>query len=119
MFFRIIGLLWIILGIWWIMRPQTLRRRFTRKVKKTRRKLLFLIIILVAGLFLSAAKYTHGILANVFLIAGILGIIKAIFFITSKSAERILDWWVEKPLWLWRLWAACFVLIGFLFQKIR
>ena len=119
MFFKITGLAWIILGVWWIMRPQGIRRRFAKKVKRTRRKILFLAGILVAGLFFSAARYAHGALANIFLIAGILGIIKVVFFLTSKTAERIIDWWAEQPLWVWRLWAGCLVLIGVLFQKIR
>ncbi|MFC1667497.1 hypothetical protein ACFL0P_06560 [Candidatus Omnitrophota bacterium] len=119
MFFKIISLLWIALGIWWIMRPQGLKRRFTKKVKKTRRKILFLIAIIIAGLFLSAAKYAQGILANVFLIAGILGIIKGLFFLTSKAADKMIDWWAERPLWMWRLWALCFVIIGILFHRIR
>ncbi len=119
MFFKAIGLLWIILGIWWIMRPQTIRRRFARKVKKTRRKVLFLIILVIAGLFLSAAKSAHGLLVNVLLVLGIIGIVKALFLLASKTGDRIIDWWAEQPLWMWRLWAGCFALIGILFYKIR
>ena len=118
MFFKIIGILWICLGIWWVMRPQGLKRRFRKKVKRSRRKLLFLIILLMAGLFLSAAKYAHGLLASVFLIIGILGSIKAVFFFSSKAAEKAIDWWLEKPLWMWRVWAASFIVLGILFQKI-
>lgn len=119
MFFRLIGILWIVLGIWWVMRPQGLKRRFRRKTRRTRRKILFLAIILIAGLFLSAAKYAHGIVANVFLIIGVLGAIKAVFFLTSKAADKAIDWWLEKPLWMWRLWAVCFIIIGILLQKVR
>lgn len=118
MFFKLTGILWIVLGIWWIMRPQVIRRRFSKKVRKTRRKIIFLMAILVATLFFSAAKYTHGALANVFLILAFLGIVKTTFFLTSKGAEKILDWWAEKPLWMWRVWAGCFVLIGILLHKI-
>lgn len=119
MFFRLVGLLWIVLGVWWIMRPQALKRRFRKKVKKTRRKILFLIVTSAVGLFLLAARYAHGIIANIFLIMGILGAIKAVFFLTSKAADKAIDWWLEKPLWMWRLWAACFTAIGILFQKIH
>lgn len=118
MFFRIIGILWILLGLWWVMRPQSLKRRFAKKVRKTRRRLLLMVIIIASGLFLSAAKYSHGTLATVLLIIGILGLIKAVFFFTSKSADKIMDWWAERPLWMWRLWAGGFILIGLLFQKI-
>lgn len=117
MFFRIVGILWIALGIWWIMRPQSIRRYFRKKIKKTKRKVLFLIIILVSGLFFSAAKHVHGVLANVFLIAVILGIVKAIFFLASKGTERIIDWWTERPLWVWRLGAAGFMSIGILIHN--
>ena len=118
MFFKIIGILWICLGIWWVMRPQGLKRRFRKKVKRSRRKLLFLIILLMAGLFLSAAKYAHGLLASAFLMIGVLAIIKAVFFFSSKAAEKTIDWWLEKPLWVWRVWAGSFILLGILFQKI-
>ena len=118
MFFRITGLLWILLGVWWIMRPQSIRRRFRKKVKKTRRKILFLAILVVAGLFLSAARYAHGMLANVLLIAGILVVIKALFVFSSKAADKTIDWWAERPLWMWRLWAAGIVLIGIIFYRL-
>lgn len=118
MFFKLVGILWMALGIWWVMRPDMLKRRFGKKVKKARRKILLLVMVLVIGLFFSAARYAHGALATIFLIMAIGGVIKAVFFLTSKAADRMLDWWVEQPLWLWRLWAACFILIGILFQKI-
>ena len=117
MFFKITGLLWICLGIWWVMRPQTLKRRFRRKVKKTRRRMLLFFMFLVVVLFFSAARYANGIIANIFLIMGVFGIIKVAFFLTSKAADRAIDWWLEKPLWMWRLWAVGFILIGILFQK--
>lgn len=118
MFFRMIGILWIALGIWWIMRPRALKRMFARKIKKTRRKALFLVIIVLSGLFVFAAGYAHGVIANIMLIMGLLGIIKAFFFLTSKAADRLMDWWLDRPLWLWRVWAGGFVLIGLLFQKV-
>jgi len=118
MFFRIVGILWIALGIWWIMRPQVLKRRFSKKLRKTRRKFLLLIMLLVIGLFFSASRHAHGMLANVFLVMAILGVIKAVFFFTSKAAEKAVDWWTEKPLWMWRLWALGFVIVGFLLHKI-
>ena len=118
MFFRIIGILWIVLGIWWIMRPQRLKRVFAKKLRKNRRRVLFFVIIILSVIFVSAARYTHGIFANILLIAGILGIIKAFFFLTSKASDRLLDWWLEKPLWFWRIWAGGFVLIGLLLQMV-
>jgi len=119
MFFKVIGLLWICLGIWWIMRPEGLKRRFRRMIKKGRRKMLFLVVLLIAGLFLSGARYSHGILANILLVAGILGIIKALFILSSKLADKAIDWWLERPLWMWRLWAGGLVLIGILFNRLR
>ncbi|MDP6686204.1 MAG: hypothetical protein QGI05_04540 [Candidatus Omnitrophota bacterium] len=118
MFFRIVGILWIFAGIWWVMRPQSLKRHFSKMVKKNRRKVLFLVAIFVSGLFFSAAKFAQGILANILLVVALLGIIKAVFILSSKASERMMDWWIDKPLWMWRVWAGGFVLIGLLFQTI-
>ena len=118
MFFKFVGILWIALGIWWIMRPQVIRRRFSKKVRKTRRKIIFLTALLVAILFFSAAKYAPGALGSIFLIAAVIVVAKTIFFLTSKGAEKIIDWWAEKPLWMWRVLAGCFVLIGILLHRI-
>jgi len=118
MFFKSVGILWIVLGIWWIMRPQVIRRRFSKKLRKARRKIIFLMAILVATLFFSAAKYAHGAMGNIFLIAAIIVVAKTVFFLTSKGAEKIIDWWAEKPLWMWRVLAGCFVLIGILLHRI-
>ena len=118
MFFRIIGIAWMMLGIWWMMRPQGLKKRFRKKIKRARRRFLFSLIIIAAGLFLSAARYTHGILAVIFLLIGIGSIIKALFFLTSKAGDKLIDWWLERPLWMWRAWAGTFALIGILFYRI-
>ncbi len=118
MFFRITGSLWIMLGIWWIMRPNNLKRRFTKKLKRSRRKVLFFAIIVMSSVFFSAARYAQGIVANIFLIIGALTILKAIFFFTSKGAGKAIEWWLKKPLWVWRLWAGGFVLIGLLLQMV-
>ncbi|MFH1478139.1 MAG: hypothetical protein ABIG92_00005 [Candidatus Omnitrophota bacterium] len=118
MFFRFVGILWMIFGIWWMMKPQRLKRFFTKKVKKARRKMLLAVIILSCVLFFSAAKYAGGALGKAFLVFGLLGIIKAVFFATSKASEKILDWWLDRPLWMWRVWAGCFTLLGLFFQKI-
>ena len=119
MFFKIIGWLWIILGIWWIMRPQGIKRRFTKMVKRSRRKVLFIAIILFGGFFFAAAKHAQGFIASILLILGVLAVLKAVFFMTSKASDKILDWWLERPLWLWRVWAGCLVLLGILLQRIR
>jgi len=67
---------------------------------------------------MAAARNTQGILANILLIFGILGVIKGIFFLTSKASDKLIDWWLERPLWMWRLWALSFVVIGILFHRI-
>ena len=118
MFFRIIGILWILLGIWWIMKPQIAKRVFIKKVKKSRKKILFLVIILISGLFLSAMKHMDTLIGKILIIMGILGFIKAVFIITSKSADKIIDWWQQQPLWVWRIWAGSFIIIGILFQRL-
>ncbi|MBU1006504.1 MAG: hypothetical protein KKH08_02780 [Candidatus Omnitrophica bacterium] len=118
MFFRIVGILWILLGIWWMMRPQRLQRVFVKKARKTRKKIMLVAMVIAIGLFFSAAKYASGILANVLLIFGIIGIVKAILFFTTDLSDKVIDWWLKKPLWVWRVWAGCFTLMGLLFQRV-
>ncbi|MFH1776042.1 MAG: hypothetical protein ABH952_00545 [Candidatus Omnitrophota bacterium] len=106
-------------GFLWLMRPNTLARRFKKMVRKNRRRLLFSIILMSGGVFATASRYAQGFLAKLLLIFAVITVLKALFFASSKAADKIIDWWLKQPLWVWRMGAAFFMLMGYIFIKIK
>ena len=108
----IIGVLWIILGLFWLFRPEALKNRLKRKMNR-RMKLTVYIFVLVFGVLLIGSVFkVRGILPKVIGIIGMLITIKVITLITSKTSEKFLEWWEGRPIVFFRVWALCMLAIG-------
>ena len=48
----------------------------------------------------------EGLLAKIILILGLFGIIKAVFFLKAQAADRVIEWYLEQPIKIFRNWFA-------------
>ena len=102
---RILGVLWIILGLWWLLRPQTLKKRLQRKFSRKLKRVVFGFILVFGFLMIGSALKAPGILSKVIVIIGMILAIKAIMLITGKTSDKVFAWWADKPLYFFRAWA--------------
>ena len=74
--------------------------------------------VLVFGfLLIGSAFKTPGILGKIVVIVGMVLAIKAILLITSKTSDKIFEWWSNKPVIVFRIWAGIIFIFGiFLFM---
>jgi len=110
MYAKILGLIWMLLGVLWVLKPGTLKNRFQRKLT---RKIKFIVYgsVLVFGFFLIASIVKiDGIYGKIIGIAGLLISIKVIMLITSKTTEMMFEWISNRSLLFFRVWGA--VLLG-------
>jgi hypothetical protein len=119
MFFKIIGWLWIAVGIFWFLRPKIIIRHFKKGLNKHLRRIFIILLFLMAGIFLWATKFANSLLAKILLIFAILAIVKGLFIARSKIFEKVFNWWSQQPLWFWRLWAITFIILGFLLVQLK
>jgi len=111
-FYKAVALFWIGLGVFWFIKPGSLKGYIKKKSLKKIRKSLF-IIALIAGFYLMGISWKiQGLLSKVIFIAGIIAVFKGVFFLQSKASEKIISFWEKWPDNLLRVWALLFASLG-------
>ena len=109
---KILGIISIVLGLLWLIKPQALKNRLSKKMSRRLKLIVYIFIIIFGfGIITSIAK-AQGILPKIAAILGIVVTVKFILFITSKTSEKISDFLKSKPLYYFRIWALIILIIG-------
>ena len=109
---RMFGLCWIAAGVFLLGKPQWLKSRLTRQgIRKMRG------VLVVAGLFLgcllmAASREISGFAGTLVLGLGLISIIKAGLLVKGKVSEKMLDWLGQMPVFVFRLGALGYILLG-------
>jgi hypothetical protein len=108
---KIIGTIWILLGLLWVVRPEGLRRRLARKMSRKFRFIIYGFILIFGLMTIGSVLRAHGVIAKLVGIIGIVITIKAILLLTSKTSSKLIEWLAEKPVKYFRIIAG--IMIGF------
>ena len=111
-FIKIIGLLFIVMGIVYMAKPDVIRKMITFFRVGNRFYLIGLIRLVLAVVFLAAARecniawliFAFGIL---FLASGL-----TVFLMGRRRVNACIEWWLGKPAWLLRLLSVVVLAIG-------
>ncbi|MBU0571584.1 MAG: hypothetical protein KKG95_04495 [Candidatus Omnitrophica bacterium] len=109
---KIVGSFWIIFGALWLTKPEILRNRLKRKMTRKARRIVFGFVIVFGLMLAGSVLKAPGILAKMIGIIGLIITIRAIMLLTSKTSEKVLEWWANKPLMFFRIWGAVVLLLG-------
>ena len=112
MLVTILGWVLVVMGTLYLLKPEALRKRMQKQGLKKIRHYLFLLTALVSMLFIGAAVNLPGIWGAILLILGIIGVIKAFFFLKAKAAEKLLNWFFTMPLSILRAGGCLYILLG-------
>lgn len=112
MFAKILGYLWIILGIIFLIKPHLLRNRLQKKGIKKIRKFLFAGALALSSMILSIAWQSEGILGKIVFVFGLVGIFKSMFFLKEKTSQKLIEWLSKQPLKFFSIWAAAQIGFG-------
>ena len=112
MIIKIVGWVWLLTGIVVLIMPGIFRWRIQRKSKKIVKKYLFALAMLPAALLFAIGFRWSGIIPKLIMIIGLIVLIKTVFMLRSKAAERIVDFLKKQPVMFFRLWALAQSLIG-------
>ncbi len=111
---KILASFFVIIGIWFLLKRESLRRKLQRKSKKILRRYLSAVALFFGLLFISAGWKTPGVVAKIFTIFGILAIIKGFFLLKAKISDKLIEWWTNQPVFIYRIWASMYIIIGIL-----
>ena len=108
----ILGAIWILLGLWWAIRPESLKARLKRKMNR-RIKFTVFFFALVFGIMMAGSVFrAHGLTMKVVGVAGLVITIKVIMILTSKASGKVLTWLGERSVIFFRIWALIFIAMG-------
>lgn len=109
---KIIGVIWVLSGLLWFFRPDSLKRRLARKMSRKFRFIVYGFILVFGLTIIGSVLKAEGIIAKIVGIAGIIITIKAILLLTSKTSGKIIDWLAEKPVKFFRITASIMIVFG-------
>ncbi|MFH1867696.1 MAG: hypothetical protein ABH843_01875 [Candidatus Omnitrophota bacterium] len=119
MFIKILGYFWLTIGTLCLIWPQLLKSRLQKKGLRRMRKYFVIIAIILGSTLVSATWNLQGLLPKLIMIIGIIAIIKGIFLLKSKLAEKWIAWFAQKPLIYFRIGACCYIILGILILKLN
>ena len=109
---KIIGIIWIILGMLWLIKPQTLRDRLKRKMTRKIKWIVFLFILFFALSLLGSIIRAEGASLKIVGLLGLFIVIKSLYLVTAKTADKISTWWQGRSLLFFRLWGLFILATG-------
>ena len=109
---KILGAIWILLGVFWLIKPEILRERLKRKMNRRIKWIIYGFVLAFGFLMMMSAFKTHGLLAKIIGIASMVIAIKVIMLITSKASEKMFEWWGGRSLKFFRIWALIIIGLG-------
>ncbi len=109
---KILGVIWVVLGILWVAKPQVLRGRLSKKMTRRVKWIVFAFILVFGLSLIGSIIKAQGIFLKIVGLTGLIIVIKVILIITSKTSEKILEWWQGRPLLFFRIWGLFIFAIG-------
>ena len=119
MFYRILGIIWMLAGVMWFIRPEAFRNRLKNKMNRKMRRVVFVFLFVLGIVLAGNIVKVHGILPKIVGLVGMIIAIKAVMLLTSKTSETFFSWWTDKPLSFFRLWSAAMVVVGLMLIFFR
>jgi len=114
MFSNIVGSILILLGLVFLLYPETLRRRLRGKAIWKLRRYFFAAALSFGILLISIGWRYEGLLPKVLMLAGIVALLKGLLFLNSKAVETVTAWILERPVLQLRLFAMGQIALGLL-----
>jgi len=119
MILTFLGWFYIITGIVFLFQPEKMRNKFKRVSVKKLRKYFFALALIIGLLLIKATWGLEGFLAKLFLICGFIAIVKAIYYLKGKTADKVIEWWLNKDVSFFRTMAIVQIVVGGLLLSIK
>ena len=114
---KILGIIWIALGLLWSAKPQLLRNRLMRKMNRKMRWTVYGFMLMFIFLLIGSIIKAQGLLPKIIGLIGMIIVVKGILLITSKTSEKMSGWWAKRPLVFFRVCGIIILIVGILLIK--
>lgn len=103
MFYNLAGTVGIFFGLWFLIRPDALKRRLQRKITVRFRWMVMGLLIFIALSMITASFRFTGVAPKVLALFGIILAIRLTVVLFGKGASQFLDWWAGQPIVFFRI----------------
>ena len=114
---NILGVIWILLGLLWTVKPEILKNRLKRKISRKIKFVVYSSIIVLGFLMIGSIIKAPGLLPKIIGILGLFLVIKGILLIMSKATDKLWKWWAERPLLFFRIQGLFCLAIGIMLVR--
>ena len=119
MWAKILGIIWILLGTLWLVKPEMLRKRLIKKSNRKMRWMVYGFIIVFVFSLLGMVFKAQWLWLKVGGIVGIFFAVKAVLGLVAKATGKVTGFWEDKPLTFFRIWGLVLLLCGVLLVLTR
>jgi len=104
----------MMLGLLFLLYPESLRKRLRKKALRKIRKYLFAGAITLGILLISTGWRYEGLLPKILVFVGVVAIFKGVFFLKSRAADKVTEWILKQPVISFRVFAVFQIGFGLL-----
>lgn len=119
MLLTVIGWVFVLLGLFFLIRPGFLRNRLRKKGIKRIRRLIIAATLFLAITLATAGSGLGGIYYKLLILVGLILIIKSVLLLNRKTSEALTGWFSLRPLWVFRGIALIYLVSGLFFIYFR
>jgi len=119
MLVSILGWFWVVTGVIFLIWPNFLKKRLQKKSYKIIRRYLFVVGIFLSIMLISVGLKATGAISKIILVIGLIALVKAVFLIKAKAAEKLVEFFLKQPLMTFRFWALVQIAIGVLILFVK
>ncbi|MCP4652751.1 MAG: hypothetical protein GY858_05135 [Candidatus Omnitrophica bacterium] len=120
MFTKIVSIIWIILGIFWLVNPAALQNRFRKKSLKRIKQILFFTSFGIGVYFIGLTfKLQILYLKLIIFVLGVVVLVKGTVFLKSQLSDKFIEHFSKLSLKAFRIYAAVFTVVGIFLYFIK
>ncbi|MBN1793466.1 MAG: hypothetical protein JW844_00715 [Candidatus Omnitrophica bacterium] len=119
MLYTITGYLFIVLGFWWFISPGRMKLRFTKKIHRRIRRLIWFAFFLLGAFLLQAAREVYGAISKLLIFFGLTATIYGSFLLSRKTRQEVFEFLSRVPEGWWRVFAVLQIAVGLLLLRAR
>ena len=119
MLVSILGWFWVVTGVIFLIWPNFLKKRLQKKSYKIIRRYLFVVGIFLSVMLISVGLKATGAISKIILVIGLIALIRAVFLVKAKAAQKLVEFFLKQSLIMFRFWALVQIVIGVLILFIK
>ena len=115
---KILGIIGILTGLFWLIKPEALKNRIKKKINRKIKIIVFIFVIGFGLLLIGSIIRAEGFLPKFIGVIGIVITVKGILLLTSKTSEKILEWLQDRSLLFFRACALFIFVMGIMLMLV-